>query len=315
MNYRLTIVIVSWNTRLLIENCLLSVYGSLNGSMPVQLIVVDNGSSDGTLEMVRTRFPQVLLIENASNRGFAAANNQAISVSEGDYALLLNSDTLMHSDVLDRAVEYLDDNPEIAVLGPTVRNPDGSIQVSISGEPGIANLLILLSGVSHIGRLRFLDRYQMSYWEGSRHADVPVISGCCMFVRSAAISDVGQLDERYFFFGEETDWCKRFRRKGWRVHFAPIEYVTHFGGGSIGHNNVRRSLLLTGATVRFNRVHHGAVAAVVVFLILWMFALTRWIYWSIAWLLTGGGDSRQMMRHFRALLRRYRSAWPVEPGR
>jgi glycosyltransferase involved in cell wall biosynthesis len=197
----LSIIIVNWNTRALLADCLASIAAS-NTACQLEIFVVDNASNDGSPEMVAAEFPQVRLIRNTRNRGFAAANNQAIGLAGGRHVLLLNSDTIVHPGVLDASAAYMDANPEVGIMGCRVLNADGSVQISCGRFPTLTNLLLLTSGLFKVRGFAAAQRYRMDGWQRDCERDVDVISGCYLLARADAIRTVGMLDESFFFFGE-----------------------------------------------------------------------------------------------------------------
>lgn len=304
----LSIVIVNWNTREMLRDCLSSVFEGLD-SLRAEVIVVDNASSDGSPEMVEDAFPQVLLLRNDQNRGFAAANNQALGLCSGRYVLLLNSDTIVHGSVLAASRDYMDAHPRVGVVGCRVLNADGSLQITCSRFPSLLNLALLASGAAKLGGPEFLDRYQMTRWDRTEPRAVEVVSGCYMFVRAAAMAEVGPLDESFFFYGEETDWCRRFSAAGWDLHFAPVGTITHFGGGSVRRLNHRRDVMLTEATVRLHRKHGGLGAAAACWILLASFNLSRAFFWSVVSI---GAREKALERahHFWGVAGELARTWP-----
>lgn len=300
----LSIIIVNWNTRDLLRDCLLTVFAGL-GRMRAEVLVVDNGSSDGSLAMLIAEFPDAIAIASPRNLGFAGANNLALARAKGRHVLLLNTDTLVHGAVLHDAVAWLDDNPEVAVMGPRVLNRDGTVQVSSTGFPTLGNLTLQTLGLT---RFAALDHYRMERWDRRDTRAVEVISGCAMFVRAEAVAQVGLLDDDFFFYGEETDWCRRFAKSGWRVVFAPVGEVTHFGGGSVNSLNHMRDILLTQGTVRLHSKHGGRLAGVACYGLLGMFNLSRSVVWSA--LALGRPAARDRARHFRRVVAQFAKAWP-----
>ena len=301
----LSIVIVNWNTQDLLRDCLISV-GEALGALQAQIIVVDNASDDSSCEMVRCEFPKVQLIKSKKNLGFAGGNNIALARTESRYVLLLNTDTLVHGEVLPEAINWLDQNPDVAILGPRVLNTDGTIQPSCSSFPSLKYLAMQTMGLTRFARW---DSYRMTGWDRSSERHVEVISGAAMFVRKSAIDEVGLLDESFFFYGEETDWCRRFTAAGWGVVFAPIPDITHFGNGSAARLNHRRDVLMTEGTVRLHLKHGGVVAAPMCLLILCAHNLTRAIFWSVAGILCRPG-ARMRAIHFAKVVRDLPRAWP-----
>jgi GT2 family glycosyltransferase len=302
----LSIVIVNWNTQGLLRDCLTSVFRGL-GPLKAEVIVVDNASEDGSARMVRREFPEVRLIENARNLGFAAGNNTGLRQATGRHVMLLNTDTLVHGDVLPQAVAWLDAHPSVGVLGPRVLNADGSVQPSCSAFPSLAFLAMQTLGLT---RIAALDAYRMTGWDRMSERQVDVISGAAMFVRRAAMEAVGLLDEAFFFYGEETDWCHRFKRAGWDLVFAPIPEITHFGGGTVRKLNHRRDVLMTQGTTRLHRKHGGLVAGLACFTILSAHNASRAVFWAALSLLRRPGASDRA-RHFARVTLDLPRAWPV----
>jgi GT2 family glycosyltransferase len=304
----LSIIIVNWNTRELLRDCLGSVFASPE-ALHYEVLVVDNASTDGSHEMVENKFPNVKLIKNQKNRGFAAANNQALEIASGEYLLLLNSDTIIHGDVLERSLDYMIARGDVGAMGCRVLNMDGSLQPTCSRFPTLMNLLLLTSGLARLPWPRSLDRYQMRRWDRHDERAVDVISGCYMLVRRVAVNEVGLLDDSFFFFGEETDWCRRFQEAGWKLYFAPVGEITHHGGGSAKRLNYRRDLLLSSSLVRLHRKHGGFWSALAAWQILFVFNIVRASYWTIRSVVTSGGAARARRDHFLGVVRNFRQAW------
>jgi GT2 family glycosyltransferase len=305
----LSIVIVNWNTRDLLADCLDSVMAGLVG-IRAEVFVVDNASTDGSPEMVARDFPRVRLIRNAENLGFAAANNVALRLVRGRHVMLLNSDTIGHGHVLSAAVAWMDTRPSVGVMGPRILNGDGSAQVSATAFPSLGKLALQTLGVT---RIPLLDSYRLTSWDRRETRPVEVISGCAMVVRRSAMTDVGLLDESFFFFGEETDWCRRFAAAGWAVVFAPVGEITHFGGGSVRRLNHRRDVMLTEGTVRLHRKHGGLAGAMASYGLLAVFNASRAGFWALAAVARRPGAADRA-RHFGAVLGDFGKAWP-RPGR
>jgi GT2 family glycosyltransferase len=305
----LSIIVVSWNTKRLLQECLASIYAHLP-HINAEVVVVDNASDDGSAEMVESCFPKVILVKNPENVGFAAANNQALQAIRSEFVLLLNSDTLVIGDVLQASVEYMRMNPDLGVMGCRVLNTDGTLQPTCSQFPTLFNISLLTTGLSRLPWPRFLDRYQMRRWDRRTERDVEVISGCFMMVRCNAMRDIGLLDERFFFFGEETDWCRRFGVAGWRLRFAPVGEIIHHGGGSVRRLSHRRDLMLSSAMIMLHLKHNGLAAGVVAWMIILIFTLTRIVYWSVISVIRRDQRSIERRRHFTEILKHFGSAWP-----
>jgi len=228
-------VVVTYDALPWIEQCL----GSVTG---VPTVVVDNGSRDGTVAFVRERFPAVGLIE-ADNRGLAAGWNAGLRETESRYALLLNADAWLVGDALTRLVAFADSRPQAAIVAPRLLNPDGTLQRSVRGFPTLWRLATEYFFLRKLApRSRALNAF---YGGGFEHDDVheaEFVMGACLLVRREAIEKVGLLDEDYFLFSEETDWCFRFRRAGWHVVFFPGAECVHVGGASHGGRLYRENL-------------------------------------------------------------------------
>jgi hypothetical protein len=307
-NKQLSILIINWNTVDLLYNCLASLTDKLPDNS--EIIVVDNGSEDNSVAMVESTFRDVRLIKNKDNLGFAAANNQAMEVATGKYILLLNSDTVVHGDVLSKCCNFMDATPDAAVMGCKVLNADGTLQFSCSNYPDLINLTLLTLGVSRLKWLKKFDRYQMRYWDREDTRKVDVISGCFMVVRQAAIQQVGQLDNQFFFFAEEVDWCKRFLESGWQVYYSPVGTITHLGGGSSKSLSFKRDLMLTNAHIRLHKKHGGLVGGIACWFVLLGFNLSRAIFWNSLKLIAPKPRTKQRASHFSSVIRHFNFAWP-----
>ncbi len=294
----LSVVIVNWNTVDLLGDVLASTFGN-TGGLCLEVIVIDNASSDGSVAMVARDFPQVRLIVNDDNRGFAAANNQGFAIATGRHILLLNSDTVVLGDVLAASVRFLDANRDIGAMGCRVLNGDRTMQRTCSMWPSLTNLALQTSGLWKLRWPPVLGRYLMTDWIRDSQRDVDCISGCYLMVRARVIDQVGTLDEDFFFFGEETDWCRRIADAGWRLVFAPVGEIVHYGSVSAKKLNHRRDLLLTDAMVRLQGKHSGRWAAAAAWAILFVFNLSRAVFWSLRMLIERRAPVRARALHFR----------------
>lgn len=257
----LSIVIVSWNTRDLLSRCLASIAAgqiALPGDT-VEVIVVDNASSDGSVDLVRSAFPWVSLVENNANLGFARANNQGIALAHGRYVVLLNSDTEVQGDALARLAGFADAHPEAGAVGPRLLNADGSLQPSC--HP-------MLTPAREFWRLLFMDpirplaTYPLQRWGTVQPRQVEVIKGACMLLRCEALAQVGALDERYFIYTEEVDLCYRLAQAGWELWWEPAARVVHFGGASTKQVAQEMYVQLYRSKIQFYRKFGGARQAV-----------------------------------------------------
>jgi len=262
MSHDLSIVIVNWNVRDLLRRCLNSVTGS---SMPgkqkrlsLQLIVVDNASSDGSVQMLRSEFPQIELIANERNLGFTRGNNQGISVSDGRHALLLNPDTEVLDDALGEMVAYMDEHPGVGVLGPQLIYADGRVQSSRRRFPGLDTAFLestfLQQSFPHSS---ILSRYYVLDRAEDETQEVDWLVGACLLMRRRALDEVGPLDERFFMYSEEMDWCYRAKKQGWKVVYLPAARVIHHEGKSSEQVLPVRHIQFQRSKVLFFKKHRG----------------------------------------------------------
>jgi GT2 family glycosyltransferase len=243
----LSISIINWNTQDLLANCLESVEQTKDG-LDVEIIVVDNASTDGSQEMVQARFPAVKLVENQDNLGFARANNQALEQSRGRYVMLLNSDTLLQQGSLQAMVSFMDSHPEVGIVGARLINGDGSLQRSWARFPSI---------LSEVLGANFRQRKRFSSHNSSLVYEVDWVGGACLLIRHSTMEQVGLLDERFFMYSEELDWCYRTRQSGWSICYLPEACVIHLGGQSSRLASQRMKAELYKSKLLFFCKHYG----------------------------------------------------------
>jgi N-acetylglucosaminyl-diphospho-decaprenol L-rhamnosyltransferase len=253
-----SVVIVNWNTRDLLVDCLEAIERTAD-DLDLEIIVVDNASSDGSQAMLAQRFPQVRLMANRENVGFAGANNQGLEMSNGRYALLLNSDAFATPGTFQSLIRLADTKPRAGIVGAQLLNPDGSFQASHTPFPNLRREFLILSG---LGRMLYGRWYPSHSSEEDRGPQmVDYVEGACILVRREAYEDVGGLDEGYFMYTEEVDWCYAMREKGWQVWYQPAAKVIHLGGGSSQGRRTQREADLYRSRVRFFRKYYGDRAA------------------------------------------------------
>jgi N-acetylglucosaminyl-diphospho-decaprenol L-rhamnosyltransferase len=263
----LSVIIVNWNVRDLLRRCLHSILANLPACQ-LEIIVVDNGSTDGSPEMVRTEFPQVHLMANPDNRGFTAANNQGLAVARGRYVLLLNPDTEVVGDALETLVAFADAHPDVGVVGPQLLNPDGTVQSSRRRFPTLATALLESTWLQPYAPRRLLARYYVLDRPDDEVQDVDWVTGAALMARREAVEQVGPLDEGFFMYSEELDWCRRFRAAGWRVVYLPTARVIHHEGKSSEQVLPARHIHFQTSKIRYFRKYHGPAAAEVLRLVL-----------------------------------------------
>jgi hypothetical protein len=279
----LSVIVVSWNTCDELRACLESVAAGVRG-ISAEVIVVDNASTDGSPDMVTAQFPDTCLVRNADNLGFAAGCNAGLRIATGRYLLLLNPDTVVLGDVLAATVRYLDDHPDVGALGCRVLNADHSLQLSCFRDPSVLNTLLSVSGLARLRWPRILGREWMRTWQRDSERDVDVVTGCYLATRREVVDDIGLLDDGYFFCGEEADWCRRMREKGWTARFAPVGEIVHLDGIAGRKLSERRDLLCMAGQVRFVDHHDGPLAGWAMSALLWIHAVSRAAgFGAVAW--------------------------------
>lgn len=274
-----SIIIVNWNTQDILKKCLKSIYTQTQ-HINFEVILIDNASSDDSVQMVKEIFPEVILIENQENRGFAAANNQGIAIAKGRYVLLLNSDTVILNNAISKTISFADDNPEAAVVGCRVLNPDRSLQPTCFMFPSILNMVLSSSYLYKLlPRSKFFGRERMTWWDRSDVREVDVVIGCFMLVRPQAIEQVGMMDEQYFMYCEETDWCYRFKQTGWKNVFTPEAEIIHLGGVSSRQKHHQMILQKQTSILLFMRKHKSCLAYIMACFLAAIWFLIRVPYW------------------------------------
>jgi hypothetical protein len=226
-----SICIVTLRARQFLRGCLDSLVQN-PPSLPYEIIVVDNGSQDGTAEMLTEGYPQVQLIQNSANMGFTRPINQAMQHASGRWLVLLNPDTIIHPGAIDQLVGFMEAHPQAGICGPKVLNRDGTLQKSCRrGEPRPWAVMSYFLGLSRLfPHQAFFGGYQLNHLPEDAPLVVDGVSGSCMLVRREVVDQIGYMDERFFAYQEDADYCHRARQAGWLVYYAPAAKITHFGG-------------------------------------------------------------------------------------
>ena len=257
----LSIVIVNWNTRDDLGRCLASLRAA-SDQLSLETIVVDNASSDGSANLIERRCREVKVLPLRRNYGFAVANNLGLQEASGRYQMLLNPDCLVHPGALTRLVEDADEHPEAGLLGPMLLNADGSLQYSCRSFPTISALFFRNTPLSKLApNNRFAASYLMSSWSHQRPRTVDWLSGACLMARAELLAEIGGLDERFYMYCEDMDWCRRAWDAGWQVRYQPEAVVTHLIGRSSDQRPVPMVVEHHRSMWRYVRKHHGAAAA------------------------------------------------------
>lgn len=254
---KLSIIIVSWNVREKLVGSLRSIRENRPGA-EFEVIVVDNASSDGTADAVRCDFPDVTIIANKENRGFAAANNQGIERTRGEYILFLNPDTIVHPLSLDVLVKFMDGNSSVGACGPKLLNEDGTTQPSVRRFPTFRGVLNRHTAFRFLRIFRGqYKKWTMKNFNYDGQIDVDQLSGAALMVRRSAIDHLGIMDENFFMFYEDVDLCYRLKQTGWRSVFIPEAVITHLGGRSAEDIPVTIRMMKLTSMLKFFRKHRG----------------------------------------------------------
>ena len=222
----LSIVVVNWNTREFLCACIRSIYATLD-AISFEIIVVDNASHDGSAEMVSSDFPEVLLVRNDENVGFAAANNIGLRRARGEFVMLLNPDTALCPGSVHRMLDFAKSRPDVGMVGPKLVSSDGSLQINGQRFPTFLREVMCLTRLSRVFRRYHDSRLAWCREDFDINAEVDALAGACMLVRKAVVDTVGLLDEAFFLYYEDTDWCCRIKKAGWKIWYLGGAQVVH----------------------------------------------------------------------------------------
>ncbi|MEW6606573.1 MAG: glycosyltransferase family 2 protein [bacterium] len=285
----ISVIIVNWNTYELLEKCLESIYNQTI-NVTYEVIVVDNGSTDGSCEMVQVKFPQTILIRNEKNEGFAFACNKGMRQANGHYFLLLNSDTIIVNDAISQIVQYMDENQRAGAGGCGLLNPDGSLQPACGWFPTLYSILANFNPIGKLSNLiqkeyKYFPPPFLSYQEHLQEQDVDWIVGACIIVRREAVEQAGLMDETMFFYAEEWDWCYRIKKNGWHIIYTPNPKIIHIGGGSTVVSLANRVSAILNGQQYFYQKHLGFIKASIIKLMILVGALGKGTFWSVLYIL------------------------------
>jgi GT2 family glycosyltransferase len=248
----ISIIIVNWNTRELLLECLASIFETVK-NMTFEVWFVDNASVDGSVESVKNNYPDINIIENERNLGFAAANNIALKRMNGRYALLLNTDATLTESAVDELYSFMEDNHKTGIACGQLLNMDGSKQNSIANFPSLLSLLCNET----VLRILFPNKFPSKREEYTTPLEVDSCIGACMIVRKEAMDEVGIFDEGYFFYLEETDWAYRMKQAGWKVFFVPTARIFHAQGKSVGKSANKKIMFYRSRYYFFKKWHES----------------------------------------------------------
>ena len=310
----LSVIIVSWNVKALLERCLRSLLAAPGwtlvapddepvGARTMEIWVVDSASADGSADMVRGTFPAVGLIANTENVGFTRGNNQGLARCRGRAVLLLNPDTEVLGDALTVMADYLDAHPDVGIVGPRILTPDGGVQPSRRRFPTYGTAFVESTCLQRwFPRHRLLARYYMWDAPDDREQDVDWLEGACLMARAEVVRQVGGLDERFFMYSEEMDWCLRAKRAGWRVVYLPQAAIVHYGGKSSEQVVAAKHIHFQRSKVAYFAKHFGALCGEV---------LRVFLLGTYAWMLAEEG-AKWLVGHRRPLrAERIAAYWQV----
>jgi len=279
----LTIIVVTWNSAEHIERCLRSI-ARRRGEVTVRTIVIDNASSDGTAGIIRSHFPGVELVQNPHNAGFAAANNQGLRMSTTPYVLLLNPDAELQDGSLHVLVNFMESTHDAWVSGAALVNPDGSPQAYGVRFPSAWNILCETLFLDKLfPRSRLFGRHKELYEDQTKPRRVDFVQGAALCVRTACLNSVGELDESFFMYFEEADWCFRMKEAGGAVYFCPASRVVHHGG-SPGHYDERRLVHYHRSLALFVQKHYRIARQVQIRVLVVFRSSVRILTWTAVWI-------------------------------
>lgn len=277
----LSVIIVNWNTKKLLEDCIRSVMQFTKG-IEYEIIVVDNGSTDSSQELVKKKFLKVKLLENKENLGFTKANNQGMNVAKGEYILLLNSDTYLIENSLKKLVEFSRTKENLGAVGPLLLNTDKSTQQSVGFFPHLPQMLFWLSFIDDLPFGQYLKPYHVdhdSFYKSDHEVDW--VTGAAYLIPKSTVQKVGLLDEKIFMYGEEVEWSYRIKKSGYKIFFTPITKIVHIGRGSSGKISSRAILGEFEGLIYFYKKHKGFLALQILRIFLKIGALARIVIFAL----------------------------------
>ncbi|MBI2037796.1 MAG: glycosyltransferase family 2 protein [Candidatus Magasanikbacteria bacterium] len=268
---KLSVILVNWKTRDITRDALVSIYKETR-NIEFEVIVVDNNSQDGSVEMIKKEFPQVILIENSDNRGFGKANNQGLKIAKGDYLMFLNTDVVVLDHAIEKLVNYLDTHADVMMVGPRLLNRDLTFQhVCRRMLPNPTNSFFHLFGLTKIFKnSKFVTDYKQYLADPEVTGPAQALSGAAMMFRKAVYEQIGGFDETFFMYGEDLDFCKRVLDKGWKTVYVSEAKIIHFGGQSSGKRWVKSLINFYEAMWLYYRKHFYNQHNIILNLIIWM---------------------------------------------
>ena len=277
----LSIIIVNYNTGRLLKDCIASIYRETT-TLPFDIWVVDNASCDNSLQMIKKQFQEVKLIENKQNVGFAKANNMAISKSKADYVLLLNPDTLILGNAIEKMLRFMDINPKVGISGCKVLNEDGTLQLACRRSiPNPHVAFFRLSGLSRLfPNSKIMAKYNLTYLNPNKAHEIDAVSGAFLMIRRKVVDNIGKLDERFFMYGEELDWCLRTKKAGWKVMYYPDAEIIHYKGECSKSNSRKATFEFCRSMYLFHKKHfaenYNPIINIIIYAGIFLKAVSSW---------------------------------------
>jgi len=276
-----SIIIVNYNAERFLRGCIESIYTETK-DIPFDIWVVDNNSQDNSIAIIKQYYPKVNVIENRTNIGFAKANNMALSKSKTDYFLLLNPDTVVRDNAIEKVVKFMDRNPEVGIVGCRVLNQDGTLQLACRRSIPTPHVSFFrLTGLSKLfPHSKIMAKYNLTYLDPDKPHEVDAVSGAFLMIRRKVIDNIGTLDERFFMYGEELDWCLRTKTAGWTVMYYPDAEIIHYKGECSKSNSRKATFEFYRSMYLFHKKHfaenYNPVINIIIYAGVVFKALTSW---------------------------------------
>jgi len=278
----MSIVLVGWNNKSYLEPCLKSIYDG-NLKCTFDIVVVDNGSTDGSQEMLQNKYPEVMLIQNEKNEGLGKASNQGVEATNGRYVLLLNNDTIVNGPSFDLLVTYLNDHPTVGAVGGKLLNEDGTVQSCYNNFSTLAEEFLIATRIGEMIRPGY-----PAIMDADEVKSVDWLGSACLLLRRSALDEIGLLDDSYFIYGDEADLQYRLKKAGWEVHFVPQATIIHFGGRSMTRWP-RRKRVYRGKML-FYKKNYGIVRLFLLRLMLAILSVLKILVWGFLYLIPSKRD-------------------------
>lgn len=278
--YDLSISIVNTNNCALLRDCLRSIIENTH-RITYEIIVIDNASTDGSLDMMKKEFPSVIIICNSERNGYGYSHNKGIEASSGEYVLIFNEDMLLTDNALDNYVDTIKNEHNVGVLGCKLLNPDGTLQHSCFNFMSVKHEYYQAIFPRNIVLPDSKFREKHYYWDHNENKDVDVVMGCCMLIPKSIFKEIGNFDTRFFVYAEEVDLCKRIKNSGYRIVFTPNACIIHYGGQTSKTMSIKMYLVMIESKFKYFEKHHGYMSLMAVKLSTAINASVRIIGWTL----------------------------------